>query len=118
MELNYIFCGYCAKKNQPSYNFCTECEKSLKNKESKVDVNQILPEKQPNKKLEETNRSSIEILNNVFGFNSFKGLQKKIIDHVNAGGDAIILMPTGGGKSLCYQIPALFRDGLGLVILR
>ena len=116
MEHNYIFCEYCAKKNQPSYNFCTECGKSIKNKESKIDANQILPEKQPSKKLEEKNRSSIEILNNIFGFNSFKGLQKKIIDHVNAGGDAIVLMPTGGGKSLCYQIPALFRDGLGLVI--
>jgi ATP-dependent DNA helicase RecQ len=116
MEHNYIFCMYCGQKNQPSYNFCTECGKSLKKKESKIDANRILTEKQPNKKFEKINRSSIEILNNVFGFNSFKGLQKKIIDHVNAGGDAIVLMPTGGGKSLCYQIPALFRDGLGLVI--
>jgi ATP-dependent DNA helicase RecQ len=116
MKLNYIFCGYCGKKNQSSYNFCTKCGESLKRKESKVDVNQIVSEKQPNEKFQELNKSSIEILNNVFGFSSFKGLQKTIIDHVNAGGDAIVLMPTGGGKSLCYQIPALFRDGLGLVI--
>jgi ATP-dependent DNA helicase RecQ len=116
MKLNYIFCGYCGKKNQSSYNFCTKCGESLKRKESKEDVNQIVSEKQPNEKIQELNKSSIEILNNVFGFSSFKGLQKTIIDHVNAGGDAIVLMPTGGGKSLCYQIPALFRDGLGLVI--
>ena len=69
MEHNYIFCEYCAKKNQTSYNFCTECGKSIKSKEAKIDTNQILPEKQPSKKLEEKNRSSIEILNNIFGFN-------------------------------------------------
>ncbi len=58
----------------------------------------------------------IEILNNVFGFDSFLGLQNEVIDHVIAGNDALVLMPTGGGKSLCYQIPALCRDGVGLVI--
>ena len=61
-------------------------------------------------------KSPKEILNNIFGFGSFIGLQDKIIDHVISGGDALVLMPTGGGKSLCYQIPALCRDGVGLVI--
>jgi len=61
-------------------------------------------------------KSPAEILNNIFGFDSFLGLQNEIIDHVIAGGDALVLMPTGGGKSLCYQIPALCRDGAGLVI--
>jgi len=116
MKLDDIFCRYCEKKNKSSYNFCTECGKPLEKKESKTDINQNLSEEQPSEKLQATNRSSMEILNNVFGFNSFKGLQKQIIDQVNTGGDAIVLMPTGGGKSLCYQIPALFRDGLGVVI--
>ena len=57
-----------------------------------------------------------EILKNVFGFDSFKTLQGEIIDHAIAGGDALILMPTGGGKSLCYQIPALCREGVGVVV--
>lgn len=57
-----------------------------------------------------------EILKNVFGFDSFKTLQGEVIDHAVAGGDALILMPTGGGKSLCYQIPALCREGVGVVV--
>ena len=57
-----------------------------------------------------------EILKNVFGFDSFKTLQGEIIDHAVADGDALILMPTGGGKSLCYQIPALCREGVGVVV--
>ncbi len=57
-----------------------------------------------------------EILKNVFGFDSFKGRQAEIIDHAIAGGDALVLMPTGGGKSLCYQIPALCREGVGVVV--
>ncbi len=61
-------------------------------------------------------KSPKEILNNIFGFDSFLGLQDEVIDHVIAGDDALVLMPTGGGKSLCYQIPALYRDGVGLVI--
>jgi ATP-dependent DNA helicase RecQ len=55
-------------------------------------------------------------LRRVFGYDSFRGEQQEIIDHVVAGGDALVLMPTGGGKSLCYQVPALVRDGVGVVV--
>jgi len=56
------------------------------------------------------------VLNRVFGYPEFRGQQQEIIDHVTGGGDALVLMPTGGGKSLCYQIPALVRPGVGVVI--
>ena len=52
----------------------------------------------------------------MFGYDSFRGAQQDVIEHVIAGGDALVLMPTGGGKSLCYQIPALVRPGTGVVI--
>jgi ATP-dependent DNA helicase RecQ len=58
----------------------------------------------------------IEALHRVFGYDAFRAGQQEIIDHVVAGGDALVLMPTGGGKSLCYQIPALVRPGVGVVI--
>ncbi len=58
----------------------------------------------------------IDILRNVFGFASFRGQQAEIVDTVVAGGDSLVLMPTGGGKSLCYQIPALCRPGTAVVI--
>ena len=61
-------------------------------------------------------RRPLDILRTVFGFDSFRGLQAEIIDHVIAGGDALVLMPTGGGKSLCYQIPALCRPGVAIVV--
>ena len=57
-----------------------------------------------------------EVLHRVFGYDEFRGNQAEIINHVSSGGDALVLMPTGGGKSLCYQIPALVRRGTGIVI--
>jgi len=58
----------------------------------------------------------LDLLRSVFGYSSFRGPQADIIEHVAGGGDALVLMPTGGGKSLCYQIPALIRPGVGVVI--
>lgn len=59
---------------------------------------------------------ALQVLRRVFGYGSFRGNQQEIIEHVCAGGDALVLMPTGGGKSLCYQIPALVRPGVGVVV--
>jgi ATP-dependent DNA helicase RecQ len=56
------------------------------------------------------------ILREVFGYSQFRGEQREIITHLIGGGDALVLMPTGGGKSLCYQIPALAREGMGVVV--
>jgi ATP-dependent DNA helicase RecQ len=56
------------------------------------------------------------ILDRVFGYDAFRGDQRAIVEHVRAGHDALVLMPTGGGKSLCYQIPALLRKGVGIVV--
>ena len=60
--------------------------------------------------------ASLDLLQRIFGYDSFRGDQQAIIDHVVAGGDALVLMPTGGGKSLCYQIPALLRSGTAVVV--
>jgi len=59
---------------------------------------------------------SLQILSTVFGYPAFRGEQQAIVEHVAHGGDALVLMPTGGGKSLCYQIPALLRPGTGIVV--
>ncbi len=56
------------------------------------------------------------VLKDVFGYPSFRGEQREIVTHVASGLDALVLMPTGGGKSLCFQIPALVRDGMGVVV--
>nr|WP_107357932.1 DNA helicase RecQ [Streptomyces agglomeratus] len=63
-----------------------------------------------------TRSDALETLHRVFGYDAFRGEQAAVIEHVVAGGDAVVLMPTGGGKSLCYQIPALVRPGTGIVI--
>ena len=57
-----------------------------------------------------------DILHRVFGFPGFLGQQEAVIEHTLSGGDSLVLMPTGGGKSLCYQIPAIARDGMGVVV--
>ncbi|WP_222193261.1 DNA helicase RecQ [Modestobacter italicus] len=59
---------------------------------------------------------ALEVLERVFGYDAFRGPQREVVDHVVAGGDALVLMPTGGGKSLCYQVPALLREGVGVVV--
>ena len=60
--------------------------------------------------------AALRVLRRVFGYAAFRRGQDEVIDHVVAGGDALVLMPTGGGKSLCYQIPALVRPGIGVVV--
>jgi len=59
---------------------------------------------------------ALHVLQHIFGYDSFRSNQSDIVDHVIAGGDALVLMPTGGGKSLCYQVPALVREGTGIVV--
>ena len=61
-------------------------------------------------------QKALEILNSLYGYDSFRGHQADIIEHVAEGNNALVLMPTGGGKSLCYQIPSLLRDGVGVII--
>ena len=63
-----------------------------------------------------SNHSAQQRLHEVFGYSSFRGEQQAIVEHVTAGGDALVLMPTGGGKSLCYQLPALLREGVAIVV--
>ncbi|WP_114241685.1 DNA helicase RecQ [Dyella sp. C9] len=60
--------------------------------------------------------SPLDILHSVFGYTQFRGQQQAIVEQLIEGGDALVLMPTGGGKSLCYQIPALVRQGTGIVV--
>ena len=60
--------------------------------------------------------TALDLLHRIFGHGAFRGEQAEIVEHVAGGGDALVLMPTGGGKSLCYQIPALLRDGVAIVV--
>ncbi|HEY7986140.1 MAG TPA: DNA helicase RecQ, partial [Methylophilaceae bacterium] len=60
--------------------------------------------------------TSQQLLHDIFGYTAFRDAQQAIVEHVSAGGDALVLMPTGGGKSLCYQLPALLRDGVAIVV--
>ncbi len=64
----------------------------------------------------EFNTAIYRVLKETFGYASFRGEQERIITHVTSGGNALVLMPTGAGKSLCYQIPALVRDGVGVIV--
>ncbi|HBD19004.1 MAG TPA: ATP-dependent DNA helicase RecQ, partial [Arenimonas sp.] len=59
---------------------------------------------------------ALELLRRVFGFAGFRGQQAAVVDQLVAGGDCLVLMPTGAGKSLCYQVPALLREGTGIVV--
>src|SRR6188768_3044296 len=59
---------------------------------------------------------ALSVLNSVFGLPAFRGEQEKIVRHVTDGGNCLVLMPTGGGKSMCYQLPSLLRDGCGIVV--
>lgn len=63
-----------------------------------------------------TDDAAHEVLRRVFGYDSFRGEQHAVVSHLVEGGDALVLMPTGGGKSLCYQVPALVRPGTGVVV--
>ncbi|MBB4912174.1 DNA helicase RecQ [Actinophytocola algeriensis] len=65
---------------------------------------------------ETATQPALDTLRRVFGYDAFRGNQRDIIEQVVSGGDALVLMPTGGGKSLCYQIPALVRPGTGVVV--
>lgn len=61
-------------------------------------------------------QTPLDVLRSVYGYKSFVGLQEGVINHMTEGGDALVFMPTGGGKSLCYQIPAMIRQGVGVII--
>src|SRR5215204_4299573 len=60
--------------------------------------------------------NALSLLNSVFGLPAFRGAQEEIVRHVAGGGNCLVLMPTGGGKSLCYQLPSLLRKGCGIVV--
>jgi ATP-dependent DNA helicase RecQ len=65
---------------------------------------------------QDTSQRALHLLQTVFGYPAFRGQQGQIVEHVGNGGDALVLMPTGAGKSLCYQIPAMLREGVGVVV--
>src|SRR3979490_1784448 len=66
--------------------------------------------------LRESTPDALSVLNSVFGLPGFRGAQEEIVRHVTDGGNCLVLMPTGGGKSLCYKLPALLRKGCGIVV--
>jgi ATP-dependent DNA helicase RecQ len=72
----------------------------------------VLPASRP----ESSAQAALRILRKTYGYDSFRGQQAEVISHVTGGGNAFVLMPTGGGKSLCYQIPSLLRDGVGVIV--
>ncbi|APG91889.1 DNA helicase RecQ [Sinorhizobium americanum] len=61
-------------------------------------------------------RNPLDVLKRIYGYSAFRGQQQAVVEHVVAGGDAVVLFPTGAGKSLCFQIPALCRKGVGIVV--
>ncbi|MBX5082216.1 DNA helicase RecQ [Rhizobium lentis] len=61
-------------------------------------------------------RAPLDVLKQIYGYSSFRGKQQQVVEHVVSGGDAVVLFPTGAGKSLCFQIPALCREGVGIVV--
>src|SRR5690242_8894955 len=83
--------------------------------ENRPTVSVSLP-RLPQVTIETATDPALDVLRRVFGYDEFRGDQAAIIDTVVRGGDALVLMPTGGGKSLCYQIPALVRPGTGVVV--
>jgi ATP-dependent DNA helicase RecQ len=66
--------------------------------------------------MDEVMSRATQVLHEVWGYSEFRGPQAEIVEHVANGGDALVLLPTGGGKSLCYQVPSLVRDGMGVVV--
>lgn len=66
--------------------------------------------------MRENGATPLSLLNSVFGLSAFRGAQEEIVRHVTDGGNCMVLMPTGGGKSLCYQLPSLLRKGCGVVV--
>lgn len=70
----------------------------------------------PSERMSPDASKALSVLNSVFGLSRFRGAQEKIVAHVAGGGNCLVLMPTGGGKSLCYQLPSLLREGCGIVV--
>src|ERR1700724_2238505 len=68
------------------------------------------------KALSDITPNALSVLNSVFGLPAFRGAQEEIVRHITEGGNCLVLMPTGGGKSLCYQLPSLLRKGCGIVV--
>ncbi|MGM9998742.1 MAG: DNA helicase RecQ [Candidatus Bruticola sp.] len=106
---DFLWSASAASEETWEYNFLTGGQQGQKSSADSTDPISALTD-------EELEREAHTVLQRVFGYHSFRGPQKDIIFHVARGGSAVVLMPTGGGKSLCYQIPALLRSGVALVI--